>query len=77
MKNKISIWILACLTIGLLPYPEPHIIGKINWVLGGGLGMELKDWVDLVMHGTPWIGLLIVLITSIRKNFSTSGNINT
>lgn len=63
--NDIRILILGCLTLGLTPYvPEPHILGKIRWVMGGAKGMELLDWWDLFMHGTPWV-LLIVLI--VRK----------
>lgn len=51
--------LLACLNMGLAPFfPEPHIIGKIRWVLGGAHGMQLIDWGDLLLHGAPWIALI-------------------
>ncbi|UBM57794.1 hypothetical protein LAG90_13350 [Marinilongibacter aquaticus] len=54
--------LLACLSLGLAPFkPEPHIWGKIQWVLGGAKGMQAMDWFDLVLHGFPWIWLVYVL----------------
>lgn len=51
--------LMASLTLGLAPFvPEPHILGKIRWVLGGAKGMQLMDWGDLILHGTPWIWLI-------------------
>ncbi len=51
--------ILACLTLGLSPFsPEPHVLGKVRWVLGGAVGMGAIDWFDLVLHGAPWAALL-------------------
>jgi len=65
MQNSISklpMIIIACFTLGLAPFaPEPHIIGKIRWVAGGAVGMKGMDWFDLVLHGTPWVLLLIYL----------------
>ncbi len=56
------ILILVCLTLGLAPFvPEPHIWGKIKWLIGGGEGMALMDWWDTVMHGIPWGALLFFL----------------
>lgn len=58
--------ILLCLTLGLAPYfPEPHIWGKLKWVAGGAVGMQTMDWLDLIMHGIPWIILIVVLIQKI------------
>ena len=35
---------LVCVTLGLAPFsPEPHIWGKIKWIQGGAIGMELMD----------------------------------
>ncbi len=51
--------VLASLTLGLAPLaPEPHIVGKLRWVLGGASGMGMQDWFDLVMHGAPWVWLI-------------------
>ena len=60
--------ILACLTLGLAPFfPEPHIVGKVNWILGGAIGMQPMDWFDVVLHGFPWILLLRLIIIKIFK----------
>lgn len=49
---------LAAATLGLAPFfPEPHLLGKLRWVLGGASGMGAADWFDLAMHGAPWIWL--------------------
>lgn len=55
MKN-IYIWLIVSLTLGLAPFnPEPHIWGKLKWLAGGGQGMQLMDWFDVFLHGTPWL----------------------
>lgn len=57
--NNWKLVVLACLTVGLAPYaPEPHIWGKLRWVVGGAVGMKYLDWFDLLMHGFPWLLLL-------------------
>jgi len=57
--NNWKLVVLACLTVGLAPYaPEPHIWGKLRWVVGGAVGMKHIDWLDLLMHGFPWLLLL-------------------
>jgi len=62
---------LVSLTLGLAPFtPEPHLLGKLRWVAGGGTGMELLDWGDLAMHGAPWVWLIAVLV---RVGFMTVG----
>ena len=59
VKELISLGVMGSLTLGLAPfYPEPHILGKVRWVLGGAVGMAPIDWWDFIMHGAPW-GLLI------------------
>jgi len=65
MKELIGntrLWLLSSLTLGLAPFfPEPHIWGKLKWIAGGAQGMVIMDWLDLVMHGTPWILLGVSL----------------
>jgi hypothetical protein len=54
--------VLLCLTLGLAPYsPEPHIISKIKWIIGGAVNMELLDWFDLFFHGFPWVYFIFIL----------------
>ena len=63
--NDWRIVILLCLTLGLAPFlPEPHIIGKIKWLAGGGNGMQAIDWFDIVLHGFPF--LLMIRIVYIK-----------
>jgi hypothetical protein len=55
--------ILASMTLGLAPFvPEPHVLGKIRWVLGGAKGMQMMDWGDLLMHGAPWLWLIFTAV---------------
>jgi hypothetical protein len=61
---------LASLTLGLAPFNEPHIWGKLKWVAGGAVGMKLIDWVDLLMHGTPWVFLFWSLALAFRDGKS-------
>jgi len=54
--------LFIALTLGLAPFsPEPHLLGKIRWLAGGGIGMKGMDYFDLLLHGAPWIWLLISL----------------
>ncbi len=54
--------IILVLTLGLAPFfPEPHILGKLKWVVGGANAMQLMDWFDALFHGFPFL-LLISLI---------------
>ena len=61
--SRIFMAALACMTLGLAPLsPEPHIVGKVRWVLGGAVGMGPMDWADLIMHGAPWVALVVMLV---------------
>jgi len=60
--NKIfdvKVGLMASLTLGLAPFTPPHIVGKLQWVFGGAVGMKGMDWFDLIFHGLPWIYLII------------------
>jgi hypothetical protein len=72
IRQNWKLFLLASLTLGLAPFNPPHILGKIQWILGGGAisgdnPMQLMDWGDLLLHGSPWI----LLIISILLNLST------
>jgi hypothetical protein len=61
--NDWKFLVLACLTLGLAPFlPEPHIWGKLKWLSGGAVGMQPMDWFDVLLHGLPWIILLVFLL---------------
>ena len=51
MKNW-KIWLLLSLTLGLMPFsPEPHIVGKIRWIMGGAKGMATAEiTIDRTKH---------------------------
>ena len=63
-KNSwLRIAIFGSLTLGLAPFfPEPHIVGKIRWILGGAVGMKMIDWFDFLFHGAPWFLLIALLV---------------
>jgi len=55
--------IIMCLTIGLAPFvPEPHVVEKLRMLFSGNLH-RLVDIGDLLMHGSPWILLVLKLIS--------------
>lgn len=77
MINSFSLFLIASLSIGLAPFNPPHIWGKLQWIWGGGAfsgtqPMQLMDWLDLLMHGTPWVLLLISATLIIAKKIKTN-----
>ncbi len=69
--NNWKLIILASLTLGLAPYfPEPHLWGKLKWILGGAHEMQLMDWFDTVMHGLPFILLIRIILIKLTKTFN-------
>jgi hypothetical protein len=61
--NKLpwGIIVILCLTLGLAPYKPPHIVEKITMLAQGRLVRPI-DWFDLVLHGTPWVLLILKLV---------------
>ncbi|MDF9798805.1 hypothetical protein OKW21_004068 [Catalinimonas alkaloidigena] len=56
-------------TLGLAPFvPEPHIVGKISWLLGGAEGMQAMDYFDLLLHGAPWLYLIYAIVQRLRHD---------
>jgi len=58
----IKLWGMASLTLGLAPFTPPHIWGKLKWIAGGAVGMQPMDWFDVLLHGAPWVMLVISLV---------------
>lgn len=58
--------ILACLTLGLAPFSPPHIWEKLQMLVKGQLVRPI-DWFDFVMHGTPWVLLILKAISSMTQ----------
>ncbi len=68
MNKKILISVALCLTIGLAPFfPEPHIWQKLKWISTGAVGMQAIDWLDVLMHGFPWVLLLFFGLQLVLK----------
>lgn len=62
--DRIPLWLLVAgaLTLGLAPFfPEPHVWEKIKMLAGGTLRRPI-DIFDLLLHGTPWVLLILKLI---------------
>ena len=58
----LTLILIACLTLGLAPFfPEPHLWEKLKMLIAGNLLRPL-DIFDFLMHGTPWIILVLKLI---------------
>lgn len=72
LLNNWGLIILLCVVLGLAPfYPEPHLWGKIKWVMGGAVGMTIMDWLDLIWHGFPFVLLLrLVFVKGFKMNKS-------
>ena len=66
---------LLCLTLGLAPFfPEPHLWGKIQWILGGAIGMTPMDWLDVVQHGFPFLLLFRLILLYFKKQIVQKQN---
>jgi len=71
--NDIRLWLLLSLTLGLAPFvPEPHVWGKLKWLLGDPSSMQLMDYLDLLMHGLPWLFLLRAVIIRLKSPKASS-----
>ena len=61
-KIPLSLLVIACLTLGLAPFfPLPHVWEKLK-MLAQGLLIRPIDIFDLVLHGTPWVLLILRLL---------------
>lgn len=66
--DKISLTTLVVVTLllGLAPFvPEPHVWQKLKMLADGTLEKPI-DIFDLIMHGTPYV-LLVLKIIRIAK----------
>jgi hypothetical protein len=60
-RMTLPLLIVVCLTLGLAPFsPEPHLWEKLKMLASGEL-TKLIDIFDLLLHGTPWVLLVIKL----------------
>jgi hypothetical protein len=73
LAGGLPLFAVASLTLGLAPFaPEPHIWEKIRWAATGVPFDQSIYYVDVLLHGTPWlllfISLGIRLARKLRKN---------
>ena len=58
-RIPLSLLIVLCLTLGLAPFtPQPHLWEKLGMLASGNL-TEPLDMFDLLLHGFPWLLLMI------------------
>ena len=61
-RLPLSLLIVLCLTLGLAPFtPEPHLWEKLKMLVSGELGKPI-DIFDLLLHGSPWLLLIVKLL---------------
>ncbi len=66
--------LILALSLGLAPFlPEPHIWKQIRNVVTLQ-PMEIMDWLDLVMHGAPWVWLAFELSRMLRSSSQNMEN---
>lgn len=61
-----SLVVIACLTLGLAPFAPPHVWEKLTMLAQGRLTRPL-DWLDLLLHGAPWVLLILKLVAAVGK----------
>lgn len=60
-RLPLSVFIVVALTLGLAPFlPEPHLWEKLKLLAAGNLVRPI-DLFDLLLHGLPWVLLLVKL----------------
>jgi len=65
-------FIVLSLFLGLAPFfPEPHLAEKIRMLMSGELVKPL-DMFDLLLHGTPWVLLMVKLTLVFKKSKQTA-----
>ena len=73
IDRSLRIFGVLALFLAFAPfYPEPHLIGKIEWVMGGAVGMTAMDYFDLILHGGPLLIVLFLLGFTIRSQFKSN-----
>jgi len=53
--------LVLCLTLGLAPFFPPHLYEKLRMLFRGEL-VRAIDWFDLLLHGAPWVLLVLKLV---------------
>lgn len=67
--------ILLFLTLGLAPYNPPDVVEKIRMIVNGR-PLRAADWFGLLLHGSPWVLLLVKAYFSMKPPRPGTGNVN-
>ncbi len=68
MKLPVATYVIIALTLGLAPFfPEPHVVEKLKMLASGSLSRSI-DIFDLLLHGLPWVFLIIRLAIRPKSN---------
>jgi len=60
-KIPLTLLVVLCLTLGLAPFmPLPHLLEKLKMLASGELS-DPVDIFDLLLHGAPWVLLVLKL----------------
>lgn len=66
-RIPLSLLLVLCFTLGLAPFvPEPHLLEKLRMLVSGELKRPI-DIFDLLLHGTPWLVLILKLSLLFRR----------
>ncbi len=60
-RIPLGLVVLACLTVGLAPFAPPHVWEKLVLLARLELVRPI-DWLDLLLHGAPWVVLVLRLL---------------
>ena len=70
-RQSLLLFVLLALTLGLAPFvPEPHLWQKLKMLAAGTLHKPI-DIFDLVLHGTPWVLLMLKLYRVVKQRTGT------
>ena len=58
--------IIAALTLGLAPFRPPHVVEKLDMLFRVALVRPI-DWLDLVLHGTPWVLVILKAAFALKR----------
>lgn len=71
LDRGLKIFGVLSIFLALAPFsPEPHLFGKMRWLLGGAAGMNSMDYFDLLLHGLPLTSFIFIAAFSIGKNLT-------
>ena len=58
----LPVLIVIAVTLGLAPFsPQPHVVEKLAMLFNGTLSKPI-DIFDFLLHGTPWVLLVVKLV---------------